>query len=43
MNGEVTMPVDLGRGSWIVRVALNASRNGETFGAYYDLPLVIGE
>lgn len=40
---EVTIPVDLGRGSWIVRVALNASRNGETFGAYYDLPLVIGE
>lgn len=40
---EVTIPVDLGRGSWVVRVALNATRNGETFGAYYDLPLVIGE
>jgi hypothetical protein len=42
-GGEVTIPVDLGRGSWIVRVALNASKDGQTFGAYYDLPLVIGE
>jgi hypothetical protein len=40
---QITVPIELGRGSWIVRVALNASRNGETFGAFYDLPLVIGE
>jgi hypothetical protein len=39
----ITVPVELGRGSWIVRVALNASRDGLTFGAYYDLPLVIGD
>jgi hypothetical protein len=37
----ITIPVDLGRGSWIVRVALNASKDGDTFGAHYDLPLVI--
>jgi hypothetical protein len=40
-GSSVTIPVDLGRGSWIIRVALNASKGGETFGAYYDLPLVI--
>jgi hypothetical protein len=40
---HVTIPVELGRGSWIVRVALNASKGGATFGAYYDLALVIGE
>jgi hypothetical protein len=40
---EVTIPVELGRGSWIVRVALNATRDGDTFGAYYDLPLFVGE
>lgn len=40
---EVTIPVELGRGSWIVRVALNASKDGATFGAYYDLPLVIAD
>jgi hypothetical protein len=40
---QVTAPVDLGRGSWIIRVALNASRGDESFGAYYDLPLIIGE
>lgn len=39
----ITVPVELGRGTWIVRVALNASKDGQTFGAYYDLPLVIGE
>ena len=38
----ITIPVDLGRGSWIVRVALNATGAGQqSFGAYYDLPLVI--
>jgi hypothetical protein len=39
----VTVPVELGRGSWVVRVALNATKDGERFGAHYDLPLVIGE
>jgi len=39
----ITVPINLGRGSWIIRVSLNASRGDETFGAYYDLPLVVGE
>jgi hypothetical protein len=38
---EITIPVELGRGSWIIRVALNATRGGETFGAYYDFLLTI--
>lgn len=42
-GSTINVPVELGRGSWIVRVALNASKEGETFGAYYDLPLVVGE
>lgn len=42
-GSEITVPVDLGRGTWIVRVSLNAHKGGESFGAYYDLPLVIDE
>ncbi len=37
----VTTAVDLDPGSWIVRVSLNASRGEETFGAWYDLPVVV--
>jgi hypothetical protein len=40
---QVTLPIDLGRGSWILRVSLNASRGDATFGASYDLPLVVGD
>ncbi|MGH2474378.1 MAG: hypothetical protein ACRDIL_03870 [Candidatus Limnocylindrales bacterium] len=40
-GSEVTVPVELGRGSWILRVTLNATRNGETFGAHYDFPIII--
>jgi hypothetical protein len=38
---QITVPVDLETGLWIVRVSLNGSRDGDTFGAYYDLPLQI--
>jgi len=38
---QITVPVDLGRGSWIIRVALNATKDSGSFGAYYDLALVI--
>ncbi len=40
-GATVTIPVDLGRGSWIVRVALTGTKGSETFGAYYDVPIVI--
>jgi hypothetical protein len=42
-GAQVTVPVQLGRGSWIIRVTLNATRGGVGFGAYYDLPLIVGE
>lgn len=38
---NVTIPVVLDPGSWIVRVSLNGSRGGDTFGAWYDLPLQV--
>jgi hypothetical protein len=37
----VTVQVPLDPGAWIVRVALNASRVGETFSAHYDFALVV--
>lgn len=37
----VTIPADLGRGSWIVRVSLTATRDGSSFGAYYDVPVLL--
>jgi hypothetical protein len=40
-GSKVTIAAGLGRGSWIVRVAVNATKDGQSFGAYYDLPLVI--
>jgi hypothetical protein len=33
---QVTMPLALDAGRWIVRLALNGSRGGDGFGAYYD-------
>jgi hypothetical protein len=42
-GSEVTVPIELGRGSWILRVVLNATSDGETYSAHYDLPLVITE
>ena len=38
---KVTTAVVLDPGSWIVRVSLNGSRNADTFGAWYDLPVTI--
>lgn len=40
---QVTLPIDLGRGSWILRISLNATRGEATFGAHYDLPLIVGD
>jgi hypothetical protein len=37
----LSVPVVLDVGSWIVRVSLNGSRGGDTFDAYYDLPLTV--
>lgn len=39
---SVVVPIPLDAGTWILRVSLNGSRGGDTFGAYYDLPLQIG-
>lgn len=40
-GSTLTTPIVLDPGSWIVRVSLNGSRNGDTFGAWYDLPVTI--
>jgi hypothetical protein len=40
---HVKVPIELGRGSWIVRVALNAIKGSESFGADCDFQLDIGE
>jgi hypothetical protein len=39
----ITVQVPLEPGSWVVRVALNGSRDGESFSAHYDLRLDIEE
>ncbi|HEY6012657.1 MAG TPA: hypothetical protein VIU37_01570 [Candidatus Limnocylindrales bacterium] len=38
---KVTTAVVLDPGSWIVRGSLNGSRGEESFGAWYDLPVVV--
>jgi hypothetical protein len=38
---EILVRIDLDPGSWIVRVSLNARRDGDSFDAYYDFPLVV--
>jgi hypothetical protein len=38
---QIIVPVDLDPGTWIVRINLNGSRDGDAFDAYYDLPLVV--
>jgi hypothetical protein len=37
----LTVPITLDPGSWIVRIALNATRNGDTFGAHYDIAVTV--
>ncbi len=37
----LTVPITLGPGSWILRITLNRSRNGDTFGAYHDIALTV--
>lgn len=37
----VNVPIALNRGTWIVRVSLNASRDGDSFSAWYDLPIIV--
>lgn len=39
---SLAIPILLDPGSWILRVSLNGSRDGDTFGAYYDLPMRVG-
>lgn len=36
---QVEIPIDLPAGTWVVRVGLNGSRGGDTFGTWYDLRL----
>ena len=40
---HAAIPIANDPGSWIVRVSLNGSRSGDTFGAYDDFPLSVGE
>ena len=40
---RLSVPVVLDRGTWIVRVSLTGGRGNDTFGAHYDLPLVVRE
>ena len=39
----VSVPVVLDPGEWIVRFSLNGSRGEDSFGAWYDFPLVVAE
>ena len=39
---SIAIPIPLDPGTWILRVSLNGSKSGDTFGAYYDLPLQVG-
>jgi hypothetical protein len=40
-GAQVTMSMSLEPGRWIVRVALNGSRGGDAFDAYYDLSVEV--
>jgi hypothetical protein len=37
----LTVPIPLDPGSWILRITLNGSRNGDTFGAHYDIAATV--
>lgn len=39
---EVRVPIQLDPGQWTVQVSLNAQRDDESFGAFYNFPLTIG-
>ena len=41
-GSSLAIPIPLDPGTWILRVSLNGSKGGDTFGAYYDLPLQVG-
>jgi hypothetical protein len=41
VGSTLTVPVALDPGSWIIRISLNGSRDGDTFGAYYDIAVTV--
>lgn len=41
VGSTLSVPVELDPGSWIVRITLNGNRQGDTFGAHYDIALTV--
>lgn len=41
VGGTLSVPIVLDPGSWILRITINGHREGDTFGAWYDLALVV--
>jgi hypothetical protein len=41
VGATLTVPIILDPGAWIVRISLNATRNGDTFGALYDIAITV--
>jgi hypothetical protein len=37
----LTVPITLDPGSWILRITLNGNRQGDTFGAHYDIAVTV--
>ncbi len=41
VGNVLVVPIELDPGAWIVRLSLNGSREGDTFGATYDVQLTV--
>lgn len=41
VGSTLSVPIDLDPGAWIVRITLNGNRQGDTFGARYDIALTV--
>ena len=41
VGDTLSVPVELDPGSWILRISLNGTRQGDTFGAHYDIALTV--
>ncbi len=41
VGSTMSVPIVLDPGSWILRITLNGSRRGDTFGAHYDIAVTV--
>jgi hypothetical protein len=41
VGDTLSVPITLDPGAWILRITLNGNRQGDTFGAYYDIAVTV--